>query len=591
MNRSNDYFISSTLRKYLIPTILAILATTAVSFINTMIAGSFLGKEALTSMNIMSSFTFLFAMFGCFISIGAGICASVDMGKGNEKRAGKFEAYAFVASLVMPIAMSLIILPFFKQFMALLGAEGRLYEYMREYALLMLIFGFLTTLMYFPFNFLRLDGRAKTSMLVYALMGIVDVFLLLIFMHAGFALAGVALATIISTAVADAVGVILLLFSKKRQISPVRVAGREILALNALVFRRGAAAGLNNLFNMLRTMALNALVIKILGGEEAGIFAVACSLISLASASVFGCGQTISPLVGVFFGERDNESIRILMKKTIVYGAAIHIIFFGFVLIFAPGIAQIFGISDPDMVIGTANALRWAALSLIPSCVLNIFIYYYMAIGAGRMALILTFLRAFGFVVGICLVLFSIGAGAYYMISFVLAEILGFIVMYYMCRAKNKRSNTKRSLLMLDESQNAGKSLAFSVPGNKEGAVEASRRMEEFCDENDVSPKFAMMLPLALEELLVIIAEHCLGGDEKKYADVRIFSYNNDVILRIRCGGVDFDPMEWYDKRQKTLSKEELMDDDTLGIQLIQKKAKEIMYRRTLGANNLVVRL
>ena len=82
MIETNDYFIKNTLRKYLIPTIVAILGTTAASFFNTLFAGRILGKEALAAMNLLSSFTFLFAMLGCLISIGASACASVAMGKG-----------------------------------------------------------------------------------------------------------------------------------------------------------------------------------------------------------------------------------------------------------------------------------------------------------------------------------------------------------------------------------------------------------------------------------------------------------------------------------------------------------------------------
>ena len=68
MNETNDYFIRKTLQKYLIPTIFSILGTTMVGFINTILAGQALGKEALTAMNLLSSFTFLFAMLGCFLS-------------------------------------------------------------------------------------------------------------------------------------------------------------------------------------------------------------------------------------------------------------------------------------------------------------------------------------------------------------------------------------------------------------------------------------------------------------------------------------------------------------------------------------------
>lgn len=156
MNETNDYFIRKTLQKYLIPTIFSILGTTTVGFINTILAGQFLGKEALTAMNLLSSFTFLFAMLGCMISIGASARASVAMGMGDENAVG-----------------------------------------------------------------------------------------------AG--LPGVAWATVISTAVADLLGILFLFFGKNRQIRPVFPGVKRILSLTGSVCRAGAASGLNNLCNMLRT--------------------------------------------------------------------------------------------------------------------------------------------------------------------------------------------------------------------------------------------------------------------------------------------------------------------------------------------------
>ena len=133
--------------------------------------------------------------------------------------------------------------------------------------------------------------------------------------------------------------------------------------------------------------------------------------------------------------------------------------------------------------------------------------------------------------------------------------------------------------------------LSFSVPGNKEGAVTASEKMERFCEENDMDPRFAMSLPLAIEELLVVMCEHCLGENENRYADVRIKIDAEGIVLRIRCGGRIFDPIQWYNDHRATMSREELLGDDTLGIRLISRKAKEIKFKRTMGVNNLIVLL
>ena len=590
INQTNDYFINRILKKYLIPTILAILGTTAVGFVNTILAGRYLGKEALTVMNTLNSFTFFFSMFGCLISIGASARAAVSMGKGYDDMAGEYETYAFVTSFIFPIIASAIILIFFRPLMSLMGVDNALYEYMKSYSMIVIGFGFLTTMMYFPFNFLRLEGRSQTAMYVFLFMGIIDVGLLIGFLNAGLGMTGVALAIVISTFVADVIGILLLLLKKDKTISPAKISVGKFLVLTALVFKTGSAAGLNNLCNMFRSMMINAFVLLNMGKETAGAFAVANALIILTQASVFGCGQTVAPLVGVFYGEHDWVSIKTLMKKTNLYAIIIHAVILVAVIPFSSYFVRLFGVTDGPAFEQAVTDVIFAALSLIPASVLNVYIYYHTVTKENGMAIILTIMRAFAMVVSLSFILFTFGFGKWYMSSFLAGELISFGIMVLLCAVKRKREPGRKGLLLLDESELEGeKYISFSVPGNKEGAVAASQKMEEFCDENDMSPKISMSLTLALEELLVVMGEHCLNNDVSKFIEVRILMYKFGTILRIRCGGEIFDPMEWYREKRENMTAEELLDDDSLGIKMIEKKAKSIIFKRTLGVNNLIV--
>ncbi len=591
-NQTNDYLIKKTLQRYMVPTILAILGTTAVQFINTLLAGRYLGSQALTAMNLLSSFTFLFAMFGCLINIGASARASVSMGQGNETEVGEYETVAFIASFLMPVLTSVLILFFLKPFMFFIGCDEALFSFMKSYAQIMLAFGFLTTMMYFPFNFLRLDGRTQIPMFIFIMMGVIDVVLLIIFLENGWGLDGVAWATVISTAVADIVGVVILFFGKKRQFGPQKVRFKRAIALLMVVCKVGAASGLNNLCNMFRTLVMNFLVLNYLGTDAASAFAVACSIIAFAAASVFGCGQTVAPLAGVFYGERDYFSIRLLMKSTRTYSFCIHGIIFVIIALCAGPIAEFFGIHDAQVLSDASFAIRMAALSLIPAAIVNVYIFFYTAIGENKIALILTFLRAFLLVVLISMLFFVTGAGKWYMFAFPIAEIVSVGCMIALAAMKRKKHPELKGVLLLKEEQKEGENIyAFSVQGSTEGAVLASELMEVFCEKNDIDPRFAMSLPLALEELLVIMNEHCLGGDEKKFANVRIMVDEEGIVFRIRCGGPIFDPIKWYRDKVDRMTPEELLEDESLGIRLITKKAKNIVFKRTLGVNNLIVQL
>ncbi len=583
---NNNYFVKHTLRKYLAPTIISILGTTMITFVNSLLTGNMYGKEALAAMNLINPVTFIFAMFGCLISIGSSTSVSIAMGKEEDAQVGAYASLALLLSVVVPIIFSVVGIFFFRPFLGILGARGEWYPIAAAYGRVMLLGGVFTTLMYYPFNFLRVDGRGQYSMLIFGAMGVLDVIFVLVFYRLGLGLMGVGLAVVLSTAIADAVGMGILIFGKGRQIRFGAVT--HPLRDSLQICRVGAAAALNNLCNMLRTIVLNGLVLEALGSDGASMFAVACSVLNFAMAFVAGAGQAVAPLVGVFYGEKDDTSIRMLMKSAVRYAS---ILMGGlFVLVGACSIplARAFGITSYTLVIRTAAAICFMMLSLIPAAVVTDLIFHYTTIGQGSLASVLTFLRSFGFVALFAWLFVQAGAAQWMLAAFVLGELATLAVDVVLTRIICKKNPKLEGILLLRRQEDENY-ISFSVPGSAEGAVTASARMSEFCEQQEMDPRYEMMLPLALEEMLVLVNEHCFEENEDMYADVRILCSKEEVLLRIRCGGRIYDPVAEYQKRVQNMSEEELLMDESLGMRMITEAAKSVTFRRTLGVNNLVV--
>ena len=590
MSENNNYFINDVLKRYLVPTIIVLLEVSSISFYNTLIVGKMLGSEALAVMSLTSSFSFLYYMFGCLINIGAAIAASVALGQNNYKKVGKLERFAFISSIVVPLVISLFLLIFMHPVLTVMGADASMYELSRSYVRITLLLGFVYTLMYFPFNFLRVDGRSKLATRVFALMAVLDFVSVFVVLKMGLGLTGVGYASMLSALLADVVGVLILFYGKNRQITMVKFSATEILPLSMEIFSFGSSSGLNNLWNMLRTIALNKMVVGAFGTGGLAAFGVACSVINLTNATTLGVGQTTAPLVGVFYGERDNKSILRLMQISAKHSVMIHLILGAGLVVFAPWIAMAFGIPDA-LLKDTVWLIRWSALGLTSSGMVNLYIQAYAALKRMVFSNVLTLLRSYVLVVLVAYLWLISPLPHWYITAFMLADLLTILVMYRFAGWMRRRDENLTGVLMLDKRMEEGDFLSFSVSAAKESAAEASEKIVAFCEKNELPPKLAMGIPLAVEEILNIMSEKCFHNDASKFSNVRIVKNGEEVLICIRCGGEYFNPMEWYKNKCETLSFEELLEDPSLGMKLINDVSKKITFTRTLSVNNLMVLL
>ena len=590
MTGDNNYFINYVLKRYLGSTIIVLLEVSSISFYNTLIVGKMLGSEALAVMSLTSSFSFLYYMFGCLINIGAAIAASVALGQNDYQKVGKLERFAFYSSIVVPLVISLLLLMVMHPLLIAMGADESMYELSKSYVRITLLLGFVYTLMYFLFNFLRVDGRSKLATRVFALMEVLDFVSVFLVLKTGLGLTGVGYAAMLSALLADIVGILVLFYGKNRQIKMVNFSIAEMIPLATEIFAFGSSSGLNNLWNMLRNIALNKMVAAFFGTGGLAAFGVVCSVINLSNATTLGIGQTTAPLVGVFYGERDNKGIIRLMRSGARNSVMIHLILGAGLFVFAPWVAYAFGIPD-TFLRDTVWLIRWSAIGLTSCGIVNLYIQAFAALRRVLFSNVLTLLRSYVFVVSAAYLWLISPLKSWYITAFMLADLLTIGVMYLYAGWMRRRDENLTGVLMLDKRMEEGDFLSVSVSAAKGSEAEASEKIAAFCEENELPPKLAMGIPLAVEEILNIMSEKCFHNDDSKYSDVRIVKNGEDILICVRCGGECFNPMEWYKDKCETLSFEERLEDPSLGMKLLNDISKKITFNRTLGVNNLLVLL
>lgn len=574
-------YVQNTLIKHEMATIVAVLGVTISTFGNTLLAGRFLGKSALAAMNILSSFTFLYAMIGCLVSVGAASKAAVAIGKHDYELAGKYERVAFTLSIIIPTVISAICLVNLRWFMSFLGFDSELYAMSVDYGRIVLVGGIFNTLMYFPFNFLRIDGRAKYSMWVFSLMGVLDLILVYVLLSLDFGLVGVAIGNVASMMVADLIG-LAFIFSKKSNFHMVKLKKNEIVGVTGTALYAGSASGLNNLCKVFRTVWLNGVVLVYLGTDGVSVLAIGCAIINFASAAVTGFGMAMYPLVGMLYGEHDSEGQKKVMNGSLK-NSSVVMITLGIVLcIFARSIAQAFGINEPELIGEAALMIRLVAISLIPATYMNEYIYYYTAIGENVASMVFTVLHSFVLVVLMISLHLRIDQSTWYGVEFILVEFIDFLILWGYSKYKRARNSNLKTILLTPTNSDEKYFSAISS-GTDEENMMLVEKVEDFCRENKLNFK-GIRIPMVVEEMSLLMAKHCFK-DESTGIDVKVSVLRNTVIVRIRCGGEMFNPVVWF-AQQLEIDED---SDELFGMTMVDKMATDIRYTQLFGLNNVIV--
>ncbi|MCI8478563.1 MAG: hypothetical protein HFE97_09525 [Oscillospiraceae bacterium] len=592
--RDNDTFLRATFRRHLLPAILSVAGVTISTMANSLIASNLLGHKALAVMSIVSPVYFLFATVGALLGVGGSSMAAWSIGQEDTPGANRAFTQATLLALGISLSMALAGLIMLDPFLTLLGAEGDLLPLTRQYTQIFLLGGVGTTMIYIPFNFLKLEGRLKLSVSIFVFMAALNIgldFFFVLVMERG--IVGIALGTSVAALTAAVLGMISLLgrwgtFRLCAVWGSWRSAGKLMVT--------GSPASLNNLATTARTICLNLILTPLAGTIGLSAFSIVTTAANLALTVISGVGQTTAPFIGVFTKEKDNASIRQLERRAVYQGLALILPITALFVLFAQPFCGLFGIRDPQVLEEAVPAVALFALSLPPSMLSTILLNYYLASGYTGIANLITACRAFAFVVlPACLLAPRFGMPAVWL-SFTAAELLTWAVLAIALLVHQRKHPNRKGLFLLDRRyEDAGQYISFAVHSTEDDIVQASTRISDFCDQNHLDARQSMLISLALEEMLISIRDHCFASGPTQEMNVRILILSSDqtagdetIVLRIRCSGTPFNPIDYY-KTNRRENPDEF--DDSVGIQMIVKSALSVDYKSTFGVNNLTILL
>lgn len=602
--RDSGQFISTTFRRALLPAILSVGGVMASTLANSLIAGNLLGHGTLAVLSIANPVYSAFTTIGSLAGVGAASLAAWCIGR--DDREGCDAAVTLAALLSLGVSLLLAVLGslFLEPLLGILGATGELLEPTRQYLRIYLFCGIGIAGIYPPFFLLKLDGRHRLSMTLFLFLAAACVGLeLFCVLVLDMGLPGVALGCTIGNVVTALLGWAALL--RKGSIFHLGALS-GVWSRVPRMLAAGSPTALNNLCSVLRGVALNLLISALAGQAGLSAFSVVSMAGNLTIVFINGLSQTTGPFVGVFTSERDGTSLRQIEKQALKLGLLLIVPASLLLALLAVPFCCLFGVSDPETLALAAPAVRLFALSQPLAMLSTIWMNYYLSARRTWLANLLTVCRAYLFPVLSARVLSGVWGLPGVWLGFTAAELLSWAVLWAALILFRRRHPELRGILLLDRRYEEGRFISFSVHTSLEEILDASQRISVFCEDNQLDPERSMLISLSLEELLVSIREHCFQADETQTVSIRILltpgqmPEKPEIILRIRCGGVPFNPIDYYERhRAETASAGELDEleglleglDDSLGIAMIVASAAVVDYKTTFGVNNLTILL
>ncbi len=578
MYEQNGVLIKNKFKEHLVPTILTTMSLSLATVVDSVIVGQLLGSTSLAAIGLATPIVYLINIVYVLFGVGGMMCASVARGALKTKKADRLFTMAVAGGVAVMSLLALAVVLFIDPItMALSDGNAEMASLTKSYILPLIFTGPALILSNGIALFMRADGKPGSSAMIVVISNAVNLvldFVLIRFANAGVMGAG------LSTTLGYVFGIFVVLpylLNIKGRRNFRFTALTEPFKLLSAILLAGLPKGCGYIAAFGRSLVLNTIVMSTFGTSGITVLTVLLNVLSFATVFVSGTGDTLFPIVGALFGERDILGIKKIVSGARAVLAASSIGIMIFFCTCSSLIGGMFGLQASEEFEMLKYALYMFALYVPLYATVITLQNFYNITGREKAAIAIALTDGFVFVCSFAVLLPLINSSLLWL-CYALGSACTFILILVYAAVVNKKENVK-GLLLLRES-NDEPVWDLSITASPEQAVGVAKKVVEFCREHAVEPGLANRLGIGIEEMAMATATHAHCGKEGRI-DILIRINNDEILIRFRDNGTPFDPLQY-----------EPSDEDGLitdGISLLKQAANNISYSIQLGFNITVL--
>lgn len=571
----------------IISMILVELANVGCGFVDGVIISRFLGANAMAAQGVAHPYFSVLGIISGMLATGLQTLCTTYIGEGKKKELNSVFSLTCLAAAASSAVITLLILLFSRQISEALGGAMSSPELLKDISRYLCGVAIGTPALMFVAvltPIVHMDGsktRARTSVIALFVANILGDLLVVVLKGGIF---GMGLATSISNYLAA--GILLTHFlgrncSVRFSLSDLKTSElRDILKI-------GLPKATRRLANTLRPLCLNRLVLRYGAAVAMSAMSIRNNLNDLMD--IFGSGLVAAALlmVGILYGEQNRTGIRQITKQALRYNLLIVGSLALLLIVLAPQLA-LFYTEDSQVTRETVIAIRCMALNLPLNTFVEIYANFLQGTKRHNGVHILNFCSRFVCIVGCAFVMGHFWGINGIWAAFPAGSMLLIAAIAVVCRIKGKAGRSLyETMFFLPE--------AFGVPDEntlecsittQAEVVGISIQAEEFCRKCGIDERRAYLMALCIEEMAGNIVTHGFCMDKRKHSvDIRVIISGDQLTLRLRDDCPLFDVKErgeqWRSRPEDPAA--------CIGIRLVTRMSKELIYINTLGTNNLIV--
>ena len=351
--------IGKLLKKYAIPSIVAMIASSIYNIVDSAYIGHGIGPMALSGLAPTFPLMNISAAFGAMVGVGASTMISVRLGQKNYESAQRILGNAFVLNILVGILLCIVTLSILDPILLFFGASNNTLGFAHEYMFWILL-GNVITHLYFGFNaILRSAGHPDMAMRATILTVVLNCILDPLFIFPwglDMGIKGAAIATILSQTVSLCWQ--LRVLTDKRELLHLH---RGIYRLQGRIVREILSIGISpclmNLASCVVVIFVNRALLTYGDDYAVGAYSVIHKVTFVFATLVMGLNQGMQPIAGYNYGAQRYDRVMGVLKLAILW-ATVAMTLGWIVCEFFPRYAALVFTTDEKMLTEIVRGMR-----------------------------------------------------------------------------------------------------------------------------------------------------------------------------------------------------------------------------------------